>query len=221
MTKNSLEQTDLPLAQKLGHAFNRVQVAMRADSWEAFGQNDLNPTQGQILLLLGRRSEGLRLSEIAAELAVSAPTVSDSVASLVEKGYVSKTRAKNDARAIAVRLTASGKRLVSRLDSVGGTIAAVIESLPEAEKVQLYKTMLRMVRELQVAGKIPVARMCVTCRHFRPNVHENAERPHHCALVDAAFGDQTLRSDCPEHEPADEHLDAQNWQTFLSSSTES
>ncbi len=213
---NTLEKTDFPLAQKLGHALNRVQVAMRAESWEKFGESGLNPTQGQILVLLGGRELGLRLSEVADELAVSAPTVSDSVATLVEKRYVSKSKAKDDARAVSIRLTAAGKRLVGQLDAVGATIQTVIESLPETEQVQLYKTMLRIVRELQVAGKIPVARMCVTCRYFRPNVHDNVCRPHHCALVDADFGDQTLRSDCPEHEPADEHLAAQNWESFVS-----
>ncbi len=219
MKKNVLEQGDLPLPQKLMHAFGRVQIAMRADSWEEFGQKGLNPTQGQILILLGQRENGLRLSEIAADLAVSAPTVSDSVRVLVEKGYISKSKAKDDARAVAVRLTANGRRLVERLDSVGETIETVIASLPESEQLQLFRTMLRVVRELQMKGKISTSRMCVTCRYFRPNAHENAERPHHCALVDAAFGDQTLRSDCPEHEAADQHLAAQNWEAFVSTST--
>lgn len=212
---NSLEKTDRPLARKLGHALNRVQVAMRADSWETCGQNDLNPTQGQILMLLGERAIGLRLSEIASELAVSAPTVSESVTTLVDKGYIRKGKAKDDGRAVAVTLTAAGRRIVERLDSVGGTIATVLESLPEAEQIQLYRTMLGMVRQLQAAGKIPVARMCVTCCYFRPNVHNDITRPHHCALVDAAFGDKTLRSDCPEHEAADEHLAARNWEAFV------
>jgi len=212
---NSLEKSDLPLAQKLNHALNRVQVAMRADSWEGFGENGLNPTQGQILLLLAQRTLGLRLSEIASELVVSAPTVSDSVTTLVDKGYIRKDKAKDDARAIAVRLTASGKRLVERLDSVGATIQNVLVCLPEADQIQLYRTLLRMVRELQVAGKLPVSRMCITCRYFRPNVHEDSARPHHCALVDAAFGDRSLRSDCREHEVADVHLSTQNWDSFL------
>ena len=216
---NSLEMSDLPLSQKLGHALNRVQVAMRADSWEAFGESGLNPTQGQILVFLRQRAAGLRLSEIASELAVTAPTVSDSVATLVEKGYVRKDKAKDDARAISVRLTATGKRLVEQLDSVGDTIQGVLSCLPEAEQIQLYRTMLRMVRELQMAGKIPVTRMCVTCRYFRPNVHQDSHRPHHCALVGAAFGDRTLRSDCPEHEIADQHLAAQNWDSFVEASS--
>lgn len=213
---NLLEQTDSPLVRKLGHAMNRIHVAMRADSWDAFGANDLNPTQGQIAMLLGRRPSGLRLNEIADELAVSPPTVSDSVAALVNKGLVKKDKAKDDGRAIAVTLTATGKRLIRRLDSVGGAIGSVISRLPHSEQVQLYKTLIRMVRELQSEGRIPVSRMCVTCRYFRPNAHKNAERPHHCELVNVAFGDRTLRVDCPDHEAAEEHIANRNWEVFAS-----
>lgn len=215
---NLLEKSDLPLVEKLAHALNRVQVAMRADSWEVFGQNDLNPTQGQILVLIEKRGAGLRLTEIAGELAVSAPTVSESVAALAEKGYVKKVKAKGDARAITVSLTSAGEVLVRRLDNLGGTIATVLSSLPPTEQLGLYRTLLRMIRELQTAGKIPVARMCVTCRYFRPRVHDDDEQPHHCALVDESFGDRGLRSDCPEHEMADEHLAAQNWNAFSAES---
>jgi len=59
-----------------------------------------------------------------------------------------------------------------------------------------------MIAALQEQGRIPVARMCPTCRFFRPNVHDDPERPHHCAFVDAPFGDRSVRIDCPDHEPA-------------------
>ncbi len=212
-----LEQTDLPLVEKLGHVMNRINTAMRADSWDAFGSSGLNPTQGQIVMLLGRQSSALRLSEIADELAVSAPTVSDSISSLAEKGLVKKKMAEDDGRAIAVSLTSLGKKLNGKLDSTGETIGLVLSRLPESEQIQLYKTLVRVVRELQSTGRIPISRMCVTCRYFRPNVHEDTKRPHHCALVNEAFGDQTLRADCPEYEAADEHLAVQNWETFVSS----
>jgi DNA-binding MarR family transcriptional regulator len=212
--KNPLEQTDLPLARKLMHALSRVQVAMRAGDWEEFGHRGLNPTQGQILVLLYQRPGGLRVSEIAEELMVSAPTVSDSVRVLANKAYVNKAKVAEDGRAVMLRLTTKGHKLVERLDSVSGTIESALSSLPETEQLQLYRTMLRVVRELQANGKIPVARMCITCRYCRPQAHKNADRPHHCALVDAAFGDRTLRSECPDHEAADRHLAAQNWEAF-------
>lgn len=63
------------------------------------------------------------------------------------------------------------------------------------------QTLYEVIAELQRAGVITVARMCVTCRHFRPDAHDG-ERPHHCALLDVALAEESLRIDCPEHEQA-------------------
>jgi hypothetical protein len=39
------------------------------------------------------------------------------------------------------------------------------------------------------------------CRFVRPYLHANAREPHHCAYVDAPFGDGELRVDCADHVP--------------------
>jgi hypothetical protein len=49
---------------------------------------------------------------------------------------------------------------------------------------------------------ITVARMCVSCRFFRPDTHRMSVSPHHCALLDLPLSGADLRTDCPEHEPA-------------------
>jgi hypothetical protein len=59
-----------------------------------------------------------------------------------------------------------------------------------------------MIGALQQRGEIPVSRMCPTCRFFRPHVHDDPVRPHHCAFVDAPFGDAQLRIECDDHEDA-------------------
>ena len=188
---------------------------MRADRWEWFGGDGLNPTQGQILLLLRRHREPLRMSQIADELSVTAATVSDSVAALIEKGLVVKTRSASDRRAAAVSLKSQGRKRVDAFNSQEHAVESAVKSLPQSEKVSLFTSMLKVIRELQTSGRIPMARMCVTCRYFRPNAHgPGVLRPHHCALVDAPLANQSLRQDCPEHEAADEHLARSNWQTF-------
>jgi hypothetical protein len=58
---------------------------------------------------------------------------------------------------------------------------------------------MKMIRALQDGGQIPLSRMCVTCRYFRENAHEQGP-PHHCAFVDAPLGVAELRMDCNEHE---------------------
>ena len=70
-----------------------------------------------------------------------------------------------------------------------------------------------MIRTLQLNGEIPVSRMCLTCVHFRPNVHTGAE-PHHCAFVDAAFGARHLRLECGDHQPAAPQQEKDAWAAF-------
>jgi hypothetical protein len=64
------------------------------------------------------------------------------------------------------------------------------------------------------AGQISPSRMCVTCRYFRPRVHADPLRPHHCAFVDAAFGARDLRVDCGDHVPASAEDAARTWEPF-------
>ena len=214
---NQLESTDVPIEQKLTHALSRIELVLRADQWQATHGAGLNPTQGQILMLLARKKTPMRLQEIAHELSVSGPTVSDSVAALSAKELVKKQKSKEDARALAITLTRGGSKLVRALDDTSSVIEAAIERLPEPERVAYFRTTLKLIRELQQIARIPIARMCVTCRYFRPNVHRRGNRPHHCALVDAAFGDRSIRTECSDHEVADPHLAAQNWNTFSES----
>jgi hypothetical protein len=118
---------------------------------------------------------------------------------------------------LALKLALKGKQLLNLYDKELTVIQLVVARLPQPEQIALYRSLLRIIRELQVTGKIPIARMCVTCRYFRPNVHKNSTQPHHCALVNAPLGDRTLRNDCPEHDAADAHLAEQNWRSFTNS----
>jgi len=53
-----------------------------------------------------------------------------------------------------------------------------------------------------------------TCQHFRPNVHADPAAPHHCAFVDAAFGDGAQMIDCPDHDPLPETQRESVWQRY-------
>ena len=79
----------------------------------------------------------------------------------------------------------------------------------------LLRLVVKLIRSLQRRGEIPVARMCGTCQHFRPNVHPEPEAPHHCAFVDAAFGDRQHMIDCPDHVPLPAAEQEIVWQHYL------
>jgi DNA-binding MarR family transcriptional regulator len=202
-----------PLPRRVQAGLSKIAMVMRHEAWAQDGARGLTPTQAQVLALLQARG-AMRLSAIADELAVKQPTASDAVTALTRKGLVEKQSVPDDGRARSIRLTEAGAAVAAGRTDWPDLLRTVVADLPEAEQAALLKTLTRMIRSLQQQGAIPVQRMCVNCRYFRPNAHAEAHTPHHCAYVDAPFGDRHLRLDCPEHAEADAALASANWRRF-------
>lgn len=210
----NFDRLSAPIESRIAAGFARINTALRSKAWAQAGANGLTPTQADILAMLASRNAPLRLSLVAEQLAISAATASDAVASLVGKGLVEKGRASDDGRAVALTLTRAGARTATTVADWSAFLGAAAETLDEQEKTLLLKLIVKMIRELQQRGEIPVARMCVTCKYFDPNAHDNPRAPHHCHFVGAPFGDRHLRLDCPEHEEAEQTIQFRNWATF-------
>lgn len=187
----------------------RIAALLRAGLWHAGSDAGLNPAQAEILSRIAGRP--MRPVDLAAHLGVSPASLSDSVSSLVGKGLAARRPDAQDGRARLVVATEIGKALAQTLPSVPATLQAALDALPESERASLLRTLLHLIRELQQARAIPTQRMCVTCRHFRPHAHVDVARPHHCAFVNAAFGDADLRLDCGDHEEVPEEEAAAIW----------
>lgn len=193
----------------------RIATALRGHAWEEAMARGLTPTQVQILGYLRFRGRGgARVSEVAEALAVSPATASESTDALMRKGLVRKARVSEDGRARQVVLTPAGREEAERLAGWPEFLLRAVRHLPEAEQAALLRVLLKTIREMQRAGRIPVSRMCVTCRYFRPYAHPDPNAPHHCDFVDAPFGDRLLRVDCGDHEPADPDQERQTWERF-------
>jgi DNA-binding MarR family transcriptional regulator len=180
----------------------------------ASGKAGLNPTQAQALALLAERAGGLRAKEIAAHLAVSPPTIADTLAALERKGLVARAPDPADARAMRVMLTDEGQKVGRALAQSKSQVTTALAMLSPDQQADLLLSQIRIIRSLQLAGAIPEQRICVSCRHFRPNAYPGAAQPHHCAFVNAAIGDRDLRLDCGEHEAADPSIQSANWMAF-------
>lgn len=200
---------------RLADGLARIATAIRSHDWAGATSAGLTPTQGRALALLDGEEDGLRLGAIARSLAVSAPTVSDAMAALVRKGLVDRTEEAGDRRAARFRLSARGRRAAADAAAWPAFLEAALARLGPSAQASLNRLLVELIRSLQSSGDIPIQRMCVTCRWFRPNAHPaDAERPHHCAYVDAAFGDRRLRLDCREQEPASPEEQAALWDRF-------
>jgi hypothetical protein len=66
----------------------------------------------------------------------------------------------------------------------------------------MLRSLMALIRSLQEAGVVTVARMCLTCRHFGRGEGPGADAPHYCHLLEEPLPEAELRLDCPEHETA-------------------
>jgi len=92
------------------------------------GQVNLAPNHFRVLGALARRD--CNLTELAEEWNVSLPTMSSTVQTLVERGWLDRDRSSDDRREVTLRMTNEGRRvLASEHRRLTEWVAAKMESL--------------------------------------------------------------------------------------------
>jgi DNA-binding MarR family transcriptional regulator len=215
---------------RITHGMLRLSTAMRSQAWGWAEGAGLTPTQGEILVLLMQRKAALRLGEIARQTALTAATTSDAVSTLETKGLVEKRRAVDDGRALAVRLTAKGRTAAKRAALWPNFLQSAAASLPVDEQGALYRSLLKVINELEVKAHIPTHRMCLSCEHFEPLGEAGKEGKaakkttrkvrsvaalHHCSALKIDFPDTGIRLDCAAWEEASESKRKKHWKLFV------
>ena len=205
----------LPITGHLAAGLEKISLAMKSRTWRREGRAGLGPLQRQVLTLLrAKPDQSAQVSAIAEELVVRLPTASEAVATLERKRLVKRSRSHRDGRVVTVELTTRGAKACAPPAGMPNHLAAAAGSLSPAEQVIFLKGLMKVIRTLQEQGEIAVARMCVTCRYFRPHQHDDASQPHHCDFVNAPFGEQALRLECLEYEPATISQARESWDRF-------
>jgi DNA-binding MarR family transcriptional regulator len=202
-----------PLAPRIATGLHKIGLAMKQQAWHQASGEGLSATQAQILALLVAHGS-LTGSELAARLGVSLPTVSDSVRALVEKELCVRSADPRHPRASLLSPTRRGAALGARARAWPEFMADAVATLEPDEQRAFFQGVVKMIRTLQEQGLIPLDGMCVTCTHFRPNVHVG-DAPHHCAFIDAPLVPEQLRLDCPDHAAAADAERRELWARFL------
>lgn len=218
---------------RITHGLLRLSTAMRSQAWNWAEKAGLTPTQGEILVLLSQRKGPLRLGEIARHTALTAATTSDAVSTLETKGLIEKRRAIDDGRALAVRLTPKGRTAAKRAALWPQFLQNAAGSLPQDEQGALYRSLIKMIRELEVKTHMPLHRTCVTCEHFEPladggkperkttlnaaakRIRRATSRVHHCQALNIDYPDTGVRLDCPAYDRASEGDQRKIWKIFV------
>ena len=189
--------------KKIVAALERISQAYRVLLQEEAQERSLSPIQARFLVHLLHHGDELgRVGRLAEEFGLSRATVSDAVGTLETKGLVCREPWPRDGRVATLRLTPEGEEAAVGLSSWADVVDEQLESFGPEEKETVMRFLMRLISALQGAGVITVARMCLSCRFFRPDAHPRSVSPHHCALLDLPLSGADLRIDCPEHEPA-------------------
>ncbi|MGH3319650.1 MAG: MarR family winged helix-turn-helix transcriptional regulator [Streptosporangiaceae bacterium] len=193
---------DTALDRTLADALERVGQGMRVLLHDAARGHGMSPLQAQLLLRIAREPLSAReVGVLARLLDITQPTASDALAALRRKGLIERTTCGYDRRRATLAPTSLGRAVAGELRGWDERAVAALAAHPRAEKEDLLELLLGLIARLQRDGVVTVARMCVTCRFFRPERHAGAPAPHHCALLDLPLAPADLRVDCPDHQP--------------------
>ena len=112
-------------------------LVMRAVAAELRAGGEM-PTPAHFGLLIKLREHPRTLTELAAHWGVSLPTTSNSITTLVERGWVRRTSPANDRRVAIIEVTAAGRSVLERVGRAAEAhLAEVLAPLDRASQRRL------------------------------------------------------------------------------------
>jgi DNA-binding MarR family transcriptional regulator len=103
-----------------------------------------------ILYVLHLKGSGLRVTDLAEQLRIDAPAVTRKAQQLERSGLVSRSRDTADARATRLKLTAAGRRTISRfLAARRKWLTSLLAGWPEAEQAEFARLLRQFSSDIQ------------------------------------------------------------------------
>jgi DNA-binding MarR family transcriptional regulator len=191
-------------AHRLATGLARVAVAVQLAGDAAEPGLERTIAQQQVLLLLSHRREVYPLTELSANLGMTPAATLGALTTLQREGLVSMGPSPSYApQDVRVALTERGRAHSPEVLNWAAQLLAELHHLDRGAQRQLLAVVTDQIRRLQRQGRIPVTKMCLSCRFFDGYAHSSLTEPHHCWLVDGAFGHLQLRLRCPEAQQCD------------------
>ncbi len=178
----SPEQRHALWGEHIAIGLHKIHVAMRMKTGRS--QAALPAFHSQTLALLGLQEQpDATPVQLAEGLGVTVPLVRRMLRHLERRGLVER-QGQEDRLSGPVRLTTKGRRKAARLREWPEVVAATASRLSGSHQDTLLQTVERMISTLVARGDISITKMCTPCKYFRPHVHEDSQRPHHCVYID-------------------------------------
>ncbi|MEP0321929.1 MarR family winged helix-turn-helix transcriptional regulator [Bauldia litoralis] len=176
----------MDMTDQIRALINRLARLDAAETWKV----DLNPAQIAAIEYLGRANRFSRApSHVAEYLGTTRGTMSQTLKSLVRKGYVTERQSETDKRSISFELTEAGRPLAGR----EGALADAIKALPAQDQDRLSESLSALLKARLLANGGRAFGICKTCVHHRAT--ENAA---HCALLSLPLSTDETTQICHE-----------------------
>ena len=182
-----------PAALRACRSLERVNRLLR----ERESEGDLNPAQWAALRCLASANRFSRSpSAVAAWIATTRGTASQTIMALERKGLASRAADPRDKRGCILELTEKGRTALEN-DPVA-TVASVLAGLQPLHLVALGQGLARLLDELLAEGTRPAFQPCHGCAYF----DRDADAGGHCRRFDVMLDAEEAARLCVAYEKA-------------------
>ena len=179
---------------KIIAGIERLHTIFRAAIQQQAKHHQITPLQTQLLLFIaGHDNELCTVTLLAKEFVMTKATVSDSIRSLTEKGYIEKKEADGDSRLCVLVLTHLGMETVQSLYGLSAVFSPALKNLKSRELTTTWKTLVELIYAFQQQGLV-TCRMCPACHFFQDN-----DGHYFCQLLNKHLSTKDIRLDCPDY----------------------
>jgi DNA-binding MarR family transcriptional regulator len=145
--KISIQLAKSELMESLGFLLKLTHSVVQGRFAEKLEPLGLRPTQFSILKIISE-NPGLRQQDIGRTLSIQQPNLVVLLASLIEKGWVSRTLDDDDRRAYSLHLTRSGRAILAAADAAHNKCEKEAESTLAPEDAAAFKAaLLRLLKD--------------------------------------------------------------------------
>ena len=167
--------------------------------WDISRKNKLSPIQMQFIEHIARSGkENCTVTKIAETFELKKATVSDSIKTLIVKGYLTKIYDEEDKRIFYLATTKKCGKELDMLNQKNEILVEAIRTFSHGQKEEVVNFFMHLLKNLYDEKVIHNANICLTCRNFEfaGNKHHRPVKKYHCSYLDRYFSDADIKNNC-------------------------
>ena len=180
----------------LVYIFEKISQVQRIMMWNMGKVEGLTPTQMSLLEFFSHHtSTKPTMSDVASEYDLTQATVSESISSLIKKGFLEKFQDEKDKRRYTIALTREGKKKYDRVRKWKDEFSSQLNNIAMSDRIELRRIMSKLVSQFNQKDYISIFRLCENCSNY-----EVVNGVSICNISGAVFEDGYMTYDCENYQ---------------------